>query len=771
MARQKNDRKGAKGDSRKVSKRRREDFTGNEELAEVGFDILGNDDEIASLSGSDDSEMDDVLAREEQRQRKRRLGQADEEDKKAKAEKQKEAVKLPVKTPDGNVADAKSLEEQTWLEQPEKTTLSLVWQPGEREAIESAKSKDLKKSKKDIEKEKAEEAEAARKKSRKERMDEERNKINEEINSFKQLNAAGLMLRREEKKQEIAIYGQKVLGDPESGVNGKVAGGAPIKHLLDMAERDPDTRVRKLSLLSLVAVFRDILPGYRIREASAAETNVKQKKEVRKLRDFERNTLQSYQAFLKIVHSEISGKLGPSSELFADLKTTKHDLLEDVETRGAGKLPKSCAVALVAVRAQCTMLVSKPHFNFRENLLTNVIPQLNNRFADVRAQAVACISTLLADDVTGDATLEIVTFISKFVRLRNNGDKGGVHPDVIDVLQHCVINSDMKDDVRAEKVKKSKKKRKLSRRRNDEVALGLAQAEAQSDETHRFAKSVEALRELFTMYLRVLKYAPESSLMQSILRGVSKYVHLINLDIAQALMTVLLNLIKADNIPLGVGLQVVHTISLTLRGPGHEIQSDESEVVAYFYRLLLKLATSEPDRDRHVGLVVSCVDSLFLGRKLYQQSRVAALATRLSIVATTMPPHACLALIATVRMLTMRYASVCRSLFDADADQIEGANSLALGVIPSPLDATANVDPGLTRLDTPAFWPLAQLRFHYHPQVRTMATKALQREPVLPNERAMQQYKAFNPSRNGFSFNPPVPRAPQLTMGKKQKRN
>ncbi|GBG26451.1 Nucleolar complex protein 3-like [Hondaea fermentalgiana] len=753
-------RKGEKG------KKRQEARHDDEELAETAFEVLDDLNESDLDGDSEEEAKENELAE----MRLRRAKEADREQREAERQAQSEEAKLPVKMPDGAVAKAPDdKEEQAWLEAPAASSLSLVWQPGERAEAGKAEKKSDRAGKEETD----EGAKDKKKKpNREERLREKQSERAKVLAEFEALNAAGVLVRREEKKLEIAEAAQNLLSTPEAGVSSKTAGGSPMKALLRLAGEDPDKHVRKLSLLSLMAVFRDILPGYRIREASAAETNAKQKKEVRKLREYERDLLQSYQGFLKIIHSEITAGIGPSGELFADVRSVKgKGALDGVEKRGARKLPKSKSMALAAVRAQCTMLVSKPHFNFRENLLANIIPQLNSRYSDVRAQATACVATLLGDDPSGDATLEIVTFISKFVRLRNNGERDGVHPDVIDVLQHCVLTGDMKDDVRIEKAKKKKKKRKLTRRQGDEVALSLAQAEAESDVSHRFAKNVEALRELFTMYLRCLKYAPTTSLLTSILRGVSSYVHLINLDIAQSLVAVLINMIKVDAVELGTGLQAVHTIALTLRGPGAAIQVDESEVVAYFYRQLLKLATAESDRARHVQIIIKCVDVLFLGRKLYQQSRAAAVATRLSIVASVMPPHACLALIATVRMLTMRYASACRTLFDRDAEQVEGANALALGVIPSPLDATSNVDPGLTRLDTPALWPLAQLRFHFHPQVRAMAHKALQRQPVLPNERAMVHIEAYNPYRNGFRFNPPIPKAPVQAPRKKQKRS
>ena len=52
-----------------------------------------------------------------------------------------------------------------------------------------------------------------------------------------------------------------------------------------------DLQVCKLAMLSLLAVFKDVLPGYRIRLPTAKEKQVQVTKSVRLLRTFERRLL------------------------------------------------------------------------------------------------------------------------------------------------------------------------------------------------------------------------------------------------------------------------------------------------------------------------------------------------------------------------------------------------------------------------------------------------------------------------------------------------
>ncbi len=54
-------------------------------------------------------------------------------------------------------------------------------------------------------------------------------------------------------------------------------------------------QVSRLAMLSLLAVFKDILPGYRIRLPTEKELEVPVSKEVKQTRDYESMQLRFYQ--------------------------------------------------------------------------------------------------------------------------------------------------------------------------------------------------------------------------------------------------------------------------------------------------------------------------------------------------------------------------------------------------------------------------------------------------------------------------------------------
>jgi nucleolar complex protein 3 len=65
------------------------------------------------------------------------------------------------------------------------------------------------------------------------------------------------------------------------------------------------TSIRGLALLSQLAVYKDLIPGYRIRQLTGAEEAEKVRDEVRRLREGEKMLVRSYKGYLKMLENEI----------------------------------------------------------------------------------------------------------------------------------------------------------------------------------------------------------------------------------------------------------------------------------------------------------------------------------------------------------------------------------------------------------------------------------------------------------------------------------
>lgn len=70
-----------------------------------------------------------------------------------------------------------------------------------------------------------------------------------------------------------------------------------------------DIVVRKLTILSQLAVFKDIIPGYRIRPLTETEKAEKVSQIVQRTRDWEQGLVSVYQTYLKALDAELKGTL------------------------------------------------------------------------------------------------------------------------------------------------------------------------------------------------------------------------------------------------------------------------------------------------------------------------------------------------------------------------------------------------------------------------------------------------------------------------------
>jgi nucleolar complex protein 3 len=83
-----------------------------------------------------------------------------------------------------------------------------------------------------------------------------------------------------------------------------------IPSLEDTTQQLPvPASIRALAFLSQLAVYKDLIPGYRIRQLTEAEDAEKVRDEVRRLREGEKMLVRSYKGYLKMLEGEIKREL------------------------------------------------------------------------------------------------------------------------------------------------------------------------------------------------------------------------------------------------------------------------------------------------------------------------------------------------------------------------------------------------------------------------------------------------------------------------------
>ncbi|THH01412.1 hypothetical protein EW026_g1281 [Hermanssonia centrifuga] len=205
-------------------------------------------------------------------------------------------------------------------------------------------------------------------------------------------------------KEQIAGICQEIVADPENSL-----GLLRRLHTFSLSEistpshPDPvsnDPVIRKLTFLSQLAVFKDIIPGYRIRALTDMEKAEKVSQMVQRTRDWEQGLVSVYQSYLRSLETEVKAK----SEL-----------------------------AEVALQCMCTLLVDLTHFNFRVNLMSTIVASLSRKSWDKTSDL--CLNTLISvfhADLNGLASLELVRLLNRMIKER----KFNVHPEVLSCLAH-----------------------------------------------------------------------------------------------------------------------------------------------------------------------------------------------------------------------------------------------------------------------------------------------------------------------------------------------
>jgi nucleolar complex protein 3 len=323
-----------------------------------------------------------------------------------------------------------------------------------------------------------------------------------------------------EAKEELAKIATLINEDTEEHVGS-------FKKLADMVDKNTHPAIKKLALATQAAVFRDVIPGYRIRPLGDEDPTAKLTKDVRKLRNYEQSLLSAYRHYVE--------------QLTLLARGSKHDV----------------GVRTVATNCACSLLLAVPHFNFRTELLKILVNRLSKKRVD--ADFIKCRETMediFAKDDDGIVSLEAVSLLSKMMKARDFR----IRESVLDTFLHLRLLSEFSSKASTDRVDReseestfrgkklkvkrefrTKKDRKLAKERKA-VEKDMKEADALVSHEARNKNQAETLKLVFGIYFRILKLR-SSSLMGAVLEGLAKYAHLINQDFFGDLLEALKDLV------------------------------------------------------------------------------------------------------------------------------------------------------------------------------------------------------------------------------------
>ncbi|CAG8507937.1 5954_t:CDS:10 [Dentiscutata erythropus] len=523
-----------------------------------------------------------------------------------------------------------------------------------------------------------------------------------------------------QKKEELAIIAQTITEDPENNIG-------QLKILREIATNNNLT-IKKLALLTQLVVYKDIIPGYRIRQLTDKEKATKVSEEVKKLRHFEQSLVSNYQAYLKSLETEL----------------------------------KEHAIAETALKCMCDLLMSVTHFNFRSNLMMTIVSRTSTvEFTKMSAMCCEAIIEVFKNDESGEASLDAIKLITKMIK-----SKGYVvHEEILNTFLHLRLKEELsikasnnessinnqakgkkrKYDKQKPKKHLSKKLKKLDKKRK-EVVKEMKEANAVVDKEEREKRHTETLKLVFITYFRILKHANSSPLLISALEGLVKlFAHLINVEFFNDLLELLKKIMitpqtEDDNgnssrrVDTRISLLCIITAFQLLSGEALNI--DLKDFYTQMYKILMPLALNpymelnenirkrrtiadnNKDEIRYSNnisvsseqqLLMEGFDYMFFKKRTIPIERSAAFLKRLSISCLNWPSKTVLICLEKMQKMIQKQSRLDALLISDDR--------ICNGVYRADLD-----DPELCNPLTTNLWELSLLESHYDPKVRAMAT-------------------------------------------------
>jgi nucleolar complex protein 3 len=324
-----------------------------------------------------------------------------------------------------------------------------------------------------------------------------------------------------EAQEELAKIAMAINENPEENV------GA-FKTLAKIGQSEIQA-IQMLALLTQMSVYKDVIPGYRIRPQTEDGPKEKLSKDVRTLRQYEQALVAGYQNYV--------------NELARCAKLNTRAI------RGGQSLSS------VAIKCACTLVTSVPHFNFRTDLLKILVGKLSKRKVD--ADSIQCqqaLETLFREDEEGRPSMEAVSLLTKMMKAREYQ----VDEMVLNLFLSLRLLSEFSGKASRDAVERTdessmatKKKKKEFRTKRERKAIkeqkslekDMANADALVSHEERDRMQSETLKLVFACYFRVLK-SRSPSLTGAVLEGLAKYSHLINQDFFGDLLEALKDLIR-----------------------------------------------------------------------------------------------------------------------------------------------------------------------------------------------------------------------------------
>jgi nucleolar complex protein 3 len=541
-------------------------------------------------------------------------------------------------------------------------------------------------------------------------------------------------LRVEVARERIARACDAVMQAPEENL----AMISDIEHLM----HDVSDAVSRLAILSLLAVFRHILPPVPIRSDYSGEADVRVSREIAEQRRFELSLLNAFTTYVRDLTYMLTAR-----------RTV-------VQTK------------LACARALGGLLAARPDFNLQNELIATLVAAVCVRHDETAFEACRQMAGIFAADPTGELSLRLVRSINRVLKAHPER----VRPQLLEAMRSLHLRESM-TEVDPATVKNGMRESRhavrtdahLSRgARRDRKTQRIVEHDVRDFHADRTKEArtrvyIDLLNAVFLIYFRVLKQLAHTPLLPLALDGCAKHAHLINIEMMNDLLRVLEKLLRsAATNPtmreLPVRLKCVLAGYRALRNQGYVIDIDVKQFSSELYEQLLYVPSvmlpNALDANDYTAELLYAVFMAVIEQPNIEVARAAAFAKRLASLALNMSPSQACTAIVLIQHIMRKYPRVS-ALLDVES----AVSGLHLPWIEDPAHCNALAA---------TLWELTLLASHWNPTVRkyalaTVQAKFARLDPDVTLKSLRELVHGLDTTSRG-TFDPPVREPPAASQ-------
>jgi nucleolar complex protein 3 len=411
--------------------------------------------------------------------------------------------------------------------------------------------------------------------------------------------------------------------------------------------------LKKIIIVSLSEIFKDIIPGYKIKIRQNKENNnnndnkdnkeVLLSKDVKLLREYEETLVKQYKLYIDYLIDSLNKTLNK-------IKENKLDELEEEQEENDKdyKNNNELEYCLIILGCLCKLLDNLNHFNYRQELIEIICKQLTNKHTKLSKLSYECIDRLFKKDKQLDLSLDIISQMYKLLKQYSYG----VKKQFIDLLlslnlNEIKLNEQSHENNKNNKLTHKEKMTKFSRndrkklKEKEKLEIDLDEQKLNDKLKQLSNKQTKILELLFLIYFNILKKMPNLKLIPSVLHGLSEYSHLISLDYFDDLINIIHELILNNRLNYKSKLYSIKTIFIILNGNCKSLLIDPLRFYNCLYNLILDTSLINNNNNNHnneeenddILLLIDCINLMFLKRsKQIPINRLLAFIKRLSLL-------------------------------------------------------------------------------------------------------------------------------------------